>query len=819
MVAAATPHLRYGRTDRSTEFETTKKEPMSASSTTPIRRVAVLGAGVMGSGIAAHVANAGLPVLLLDIVPPKLSDAERQHKSARDAIAAGALKNMLKARPAPFFHETSAQLVSVGNFDDDLGRVAECDLVIEAIIERLDIKRDLFARLDALVQGDTIIASNTSGLRIVDMLEGRSARFRKNFLVTHFFNPPRYMKLLELVAGPDTDPAVMARATRFGKEVLGKGIVVAKDAPNFVANRIGTHAMMVALHLMEEMKLAPEDLDALTGEPMGHPKSATLRTADMVGLDTLAHVVDNCHAALTGDEDREVFTVPAFVRGMIDRKQLGNKTRGGFYRKAGEDILTFDPATGAYRPRGGDEAIKKTCKAITKEPDAAARVRKLVAAEGVVGAFAWKALSRALAYAARRVGEICDDIDAIDDAMKWGYNWELGPFETWDALGFAATVDRMQAEGIALPASVLKMRAAGAPGFYDGERVYDLHKGEYVTRARDPREATLQVMRRGQAPVLENAGAEAWDLGDGVLGLTFKSKANSIDTDVIQMLDEAVTRAEAEFRGLLIYNQGDHFCVGANLFGVLMGAQQKKWDDIRGMAERLQRAGQCMKYAQVPVVAAPYGMTLGGGLEICLASDSVQAAAETYAGLVEVGVGLIPAGGGCMNLVWRALENIPDGVEYDVSAFIVQVFKNIALADVATSAAAAQRKGYFRRSDGISFDRARQLHEAKQRVIGLANAYHPPVPRTFKLPGESGIATLELMVRTMVEAGYASEHDAKIARKVAEIICGGVSGASRQVSEDDLLELEREAFISLCGEPKSQERMQHMLMHNKPLRN
>jgi 3-hydroxyacyl-CoA dehydrogenase len=793
---------------------------MSTSSSRPIRRVAVLGSGVMGSGIAAHVANAGLPVLLLDIVPPKLSDAERQHKSARDAIAAGALKNTLKTRPAPFFHESSAQLVSVGNFDDDLARVAECDLVIEAIIERLDIKRSLFAKLDELVQGDTILASNTSGLRIADMIEGRSARFRKSFLVTHFFNPPRYMKLLELVAGPDTDPAVMERVTRFGRDVLGKGIVVAKDAPNFVANRIGTHAMMAALHLMSEMNLAPEDLDAITGEPMGHPKSATLRTADMVGLDTLVHVVDNCHAVLTEDEDREIFTVPAYVRGMLERKQLGNKTRGGFYKKAGEDIQTFDPGTGQYRPRGGDESVKKICKGIGKEPDVRARVRKLVAADGAVGAFAWKALSRALAYSARRVGEICDSIDAIDDAMKWGYNWELGPFETWDALGFAQTVDRMKAEGIALPASILKMRESGAPGFYDGDRVYDLQKGDYVTRARNPREASLQIMRRGQAPVLKNSGAEAWDLGDGVLGLTFKTKANSIDADIVKMLDDSVTRAEAEFRGLLIYNEGEHFCVGANLFAVVMAAQQKKWDDIKTMAAGLQRAGQRMKYASVPVVSAPFGMTLGGGLEICLASNSVQAAAETYAGLVEVAVGLIPAGGGCMNLVWRALENIPEGVEYDVNAFIVQVFKNIALADVATSAVAAQRKGYFRRGDGVSFDRARQLHEAKQRVIGLAESgYHPPVPRTHKLPGESGMATFDLMVRTLVEGGFASEHDAKIARKVAEIICGGVAGASRQVTEDEVLELEREAFVSLCGEPKSQERMQHMLMHNKPLRN
>ncbi|WP_428268738.1 3-hydroxyacyl-CoA dehydrogenase/enoyl-CoA hydratase family protein [Haliangium sp.] len=791
------------------------------SSQAPIRRVAVLGAGVMGSGIAAHVANAGLPVLLLDIVPPNLSDAERKSKAARDRFAAGALKNMLKTKPAPFFHPKNAALVTVGNFDDDLAKVADCDLIIEAIIERLDIKKSLFEKLDALVSGDTIIASNTSGLRIVDMIEGRSERFRSHFLVTHFFNPPRYMKLLELVSGPTTDAAVMARAERFGKEVLGKGIVVAKDAPNFVANRIGTHGMMASIHLMLEMKLSPEDLDALTGPPMGHPKSATFRTGDLVGLDTLVHVVENCYQALPDDEDREVFTVPDYVRTMIERKQLGRKTKGGFYRKAKDgSIETLDPTTGEYRAKGGDPAIKKACKEIAKAGDAAARVRKLVETEGVVGEFAWKSLSRALAYTARRVGEICDDIDAIDNGMKWGYNWELGPFETWDALGFAATVDRMKADGLDLPASILKMRDDGVERFYDGDRVYDLGKGEYVTRAKDPREVTLEVMRRGEAPVLKNGGAEAWDLGDGVLGVTFKSKANSLDAEVIQILDEAVAKAEAEFRGMLIFNQGEHFSVGANLFAVVMAAQQKKWDDIRTMSGRLQAASQRMKYASVPVVAAPYGMTLGGGLEVCLGCDSVQAAAETYAGLVEVGVGLIPAGGGVMNLVWRALENIPDGVEYDVSAFIAQVFKNVALADVATSAVAAQEKGYFRRGDGISFDRARQLHEAKQRVIALADTgYHPPVRRSYKLPGESGIATLKLGVQTMVDTGWASEHDAKIAAKVAEIVCGGVSGASHLVSEDEVLELEREAFVSLCGEPKSQERMQYMLMNNKPLRN
>ncbi|MEM9489864.1 MAG: 3-hydroxyacyl-CoA dehydrogenase/enoyl-CoA hydratase family protein, partial [Myxococcota bacterium] len=678
----------------------------------------MLGSGVMGSGIAAHVANAGLPVLLLDIVPRDLpSDAG---KAARDKIAAGAVKAMRKTKPAPLFHDGHAQLISVGNLDDDLEEACKCDLIVEAIIEKLDIKRSLFERMDSMLEGDTILASNTSGLRIADMVEGRSERFRKHFMITHFFNPPRYMKLLELVTGADTDPAVVARAEHFGREILGKGIVYAKDSPNFIANRIGTHGMIAALHLMLEMDLAPEDLDALTGVPMGRPKSATFRTADMVGLDTLVHVVENCYRELVDDEDREVFTIPPFVQTMFERKQLGRKTKGGFYRKTKDGIETLDPKTGEYRARGGDAGIKKATKALAKVEDVRERLRQLVATDGVVGQFAWKALSRALAYSARRIGEICDSVVAVDDAMKWGYNWDLGPFEVWDALGFAETVKRMEGDGIALPASIIKMRDAGVPGFYDGNRVYDLTAGDYVTRSVDEREVSLTVLRRGEAPVLSNKGAEAWDLGDGVLGITYKTKANSIDPDNTSLLHEAIDRAEAEFRGVLLFNQGEHFCVGANLFLVVMGAQQKKWDDIRNLVKNFQYATQRMKYSSVPVVAAPYGMTLGGGLELCLGSDAVQAAAETYSGLVEVGVGLIPGGAGTLNLLWRALDGIPAGVEYDTSAFVAQVFKNIAMAEVATSAGMAVEKGYFRTGDGVSFDRARQLHEAKQRVIGLA---------------------------------------------------------------------------------------------------
>jgi 3-hydroxyacyl-CoA dehydrogenase len=788
--------------------------------THPIRRVAVLGAGVMGSGIAAHCANAGIPVVLLDIVPPKLSEAERRSKAARDAFATGALDKLKKAKPAAFMHPRNAVLVSTGNFDDDLGKVADCDLVIEAIVERLDLKQALYAKLEQLIGPEALISSNTSGLRIADLLVGRGESFRRRFMITHFFNPPRYMKLLELVAGPDTSDEAKQRIEQFGREVLGKGIVWAKDTPNFIGNRIGLQSMMSAIHLMLERGLTPEDVDAITGIPMAHPKSATFRTADVVGLDTVGHVAANCYQTLTADEDRERFATPAYITKMIEQGRLGDKTKGGFYKKQGDGLLTLDPKTGEYRPRGGDPEIAKAMKGIGRLEDPRARVKQLAATPGPAGDFAWTVLSRSLAYAARRIPEITESIEAIDNAMKWGYGWELGPFETWDALGFADATERMKRDGIALPAWIDKMAAAKAAGFYAANRVWDPIRGDYAPRALDPREATWEVLRRGDAPVLKNAGAEAWDLGDGVLGLSFKTKANSIDADVIKMIHDATARAERDFRAMVIWNQGEFFCVGANLFAVVMAAGQKQWDQLRQMIRDYQYATQRIKYAQVPVVAAPYNMTLGGGLELCMGADAVQAAAETYAGLVEVGVGLIPGGAGTMNMLWRALEGVPEGVEIDTYAFVTQVFKNIALAKVATSAEEAKAFGYFRQSDGVSFDRARQLVEAKQRAVGLAAAgYHPPVPRAYKLPGESGVATLQMLVNTLRAGNYASEHDAKIAMKLATVLCGGAGGAARPVTEDEILELEREAFLSLCGEPLSQARMQHMLQHQKPLRN
>ncbi len=779
----------------------------------PIRSAAVLGAGVMGAGIAAHLANAGIRTLLLDIVPTGAGPGERSR------LAAAGLEKALKAKPAAFFQAGRASLVSIGNLEDDLGKLSGVDLVIEAVLERLDVKRALFEKLEGVIGPETIVSSNTSGLPIAQLMEGRSAGFRRRFLVTHFFNPPRYMKLLELIAGPDTDPAIFARVRRFGEDALGKGIVVGKDTPNFVGNRIGAYSMMVAIHQMLADGLTPEDVDAIVGEPMGRPKSAAFRTADVVGLDTFVHVADNCHAMLVDDDERGVFAVPSYIRDMVEKKRLGDKTKGGFYRKTDAGLETLDPKTGEYRAKQQTPAVVAAVKGLKGIDDPRARVKKLLADGGPAGQFAWKVTSRVLAYAARRVPEIADSLAAVDEAMKWGYMWDLGPFEVWDALGFAETIARMEADKLALPAWIAKMRAAGADSFYKDGKVWDPAAGAYVARETDARTLPLAAVRRGGAPVWKNGGGSLWDLGDGVAGVTLATKANSVDADVIALLNESVARAEKDFRGLVLYNEGEHFSVGANLFAVVMAANQKQWDQLRQMVAAFQNVCQRMKYAGVPVVAAPWGMTLGGGLEMCLGAGAVQAAAETYAGLVEVAVGLIPGGGGTMNLLWRAFEGVPDGAKVDPYTLVTQVFMNVALARVATSAEEGKSFGYFRAGDGVSFDKARLLHDAKARAIGLSASWHPPAPRAYLLPGESGIATLKMMVGSMVQAGQASEHDARIATHLARVLCGGAAGGAAPVSEERMLELEREAFLSLCGEAKTQERMQYMLMNNKPLRN
>lgn len=789
--------------------------------TKPIRRVAVIGAGVMGTGIAAHFANSGIETLLLDIVPPNLSDEEKKDPANRNRFAAGGKQKALEGRPGAFFHASNADLVTVGNTEDDLAKLANVDLVVEAIIEKLEAKQALFSKLDGLVASDAIVASNTSGLSIEKMMEGRSERFRQNFLVMHFFNPVRFMKLLEIVPGRATSAETLQRIRHCGTEQLGKGVVLGKDTPNFIGNRIGVYAMLLTAHQTVEQKLNPEDVDLITGPPMGHPRSASFRTADIVGLDTFVHVADNCYDSLTQDPERDVFKAPAVMRDLVGKKLLGNKSKAGFFRRTKEGNETYDFEKLEYRPAVETDAIKATCKKLTKIADVRERVKALVADESIVGTFAWKNLSRVLVYSAGLVGEISDDIEACDQAMRWGYNWELGPFESWDAIGFHEGLARIEADGLPVPASIQKMAASGAKSFYsaDGKK-FDLAKGVYVARDLDPKAKSVSELRRGASPVFRNAGAEAWDLGDGVLGLTFTTKANSIDTEVIAALPKVVELAERDFRGLVIANEGDHFCVGANLNMVATAASAEQWDVLRDLVRKMQGAMQRVKYASVPVVAAPFGSTVGGGLEVCLAAHATQAYCETFAGLVEVGVGLVPGGAGNVNLLFRALTALPEGALADAFPLVANAFERIVLSRVSSSATDAQHLGYFHPRDGVTLDRARLVSEAKARVIGMAEAgFRPLVPRAFVLPGADGIAKLGASIDALVASGKATEHDAVIARKLAVVLCGGENGATHAVTEAEMLELECEAFVSLCGETKTRERIAHMLANGKPLRN
>ncbi len=777
------------------------------------RRASVLGAGVMGSGIAAHLAGAGLDVLLLDIVPPQGGDD-------RNAFARGGLERALKAKPAAFFTARDAARVTIGNLEDDLERAAKADLVIEVVKEDLAVKRALFARLEPLLAPHTVVASNTSGLPIQQLVDGRGEGFRRRFLVTHFFNPPRYMKLLELVRGKDTDAHVVERVARFAEDVLGKGVVFGHDTPNFVANRIGVFSMMYLIHQAIAGGFTVEEVDAIFGPPLGRPKSAVFRTADLVGLDVMADVARNCWKNLPHDEMRETFKLPPAVEGMLERKLLGDKTGGGFYKKTPQGILALDLATLEYRPQGKPKLA--SVGAAKNAGYAGARARALLAGSDKAAELAWKCTAAMLAYGSHRLGEIADDVVNIDRAMRWGFGWELGVFDLWDALGVPATVEKMNALGHAPAAWVGEMLGSGRKSFYGGDAAaptyFDVKARAEKPVPSSPREITLAGLR-GTREILRNDGASLIDLGDGVACLELHTKMNAIDADVVKMIDEAVARAEREFAGLVVGNQAtDAFSAGANIFVVLVAAGQKNWQAIDDASRALQDALQRMRYAAVPVVTAPFGLALGGGAEIAMQGASARAHAELYMGLVEAGVGLIPAGGGCKELLARALGHLPDAI--DPFPFVQQIFMTIALGKVSTSAEEARALGFLRESDAVSLNRDHLLYDAKQTVLGLARAgYRAPRPRTFRLPGESGYATLRSALQQMRAAHQISDHDVVVGSKLAWVLCGGRVSPSARVGEQHVLDLEREAFVSLCGEAKTQERMQYMLMNNKPLRN
>ena len=753
---------------------------------------AVVGAGTMGAQIAAHLANAGLPTLLLDV---------------DGAAAAEGLKRARQLKPDPFFTADAAALVRTGGLDQELGSLARCDWIIEAVVERLDVKQSLFEKLDRHRGVKTVVSSNTSGIPIGALAEGRSDAFRSHFLGTHFFNPPRYLRLLEVIPTADTDRAVLEAVTAFADRRLGKGIVIANDTPNFIANRIGLFGVMQIFKAMDGT-LSIDQIDAITGPAIGRPKTATFRTIDLAGLDILSDVIGNLSGRLTDPEERLTFEVPPIIGALVRRGSVGAKAGQGFYRKAEDGrILTLDPATLEYRESA--KARLAALDAVRTIDDPAARIRTLFLGDEAVGRFLRATLAPTLLYAARIAPSIAGSIDDIDRAMRWGFGWELGPFETWDAIGVNNVVAAL-AE-LDLPANVRDaldaggFRPAGAPGKW---------------RTAPPAAPDVQILRGAKersAVVRRNPGASLVDLGDGVLCVEFHSKLNAIGGDTIEMLAAGVKLAESDFVGLVVGNDAPNFSAGANLMLLLLEAQEGNWDEVDQMVRAFQRATMGLKYAAVPVVVAPAGLTLGGGCEIALHGHRVQAAAETYMGLVEVGVGLIPAGGGTKEMIARAVADVP--ADADLLPFLQRAFETIGFGRVSTSGMDARRLGYLRHGDGVTMNRERLIADAKSQVLAAAGNFVPAQPIPIRAGGEGIHAALKLGVHLAWRAGRISDHDALIGRKVAAILSGGAQSSNGTVTEQQLLDLEREAFLSLCGEPRTLERIAHTLKTGKTLRN
>jgi len=751
-----------------------------------IRRVAVLGAGTMGAQIAAHFSNAGLPVLLLDLTP----------QAAREG-----LDRARKLKPDPFFLAGGDSLVETGGFDDDLATVTSCDWIIEAVVERLDVKQSLFERIERYRAAHAVVSSNTSGIPIAAIVEGRSPALKAHTLGTHFFNPPRYLRLVEVIPTADTDPAVVERVRSFADHRLGKGVVVARDTPNFIANRIGLFGMMQVLRAWLSEEYTIEEIDAMTGPAIGRPKSATFRTADLAGLDVLALVARNLAERLPDEEDRAAFAVPPVVDELVTRGWIGAKTGQGFYKKdASGEILTLEAASLTYRPK--QAARLPAIDAARAIEDPAARIKKLFLGTDRVGAFLRETLGRTLVYAAQVGPDIAYSAEDVDRAMRWGFGWELGPFETWRAIGIQSVLD---ACGLSTP----------PPAIGNPEKVWA------VPESAPPQDSGWQVLRAAKArtPVVrKNAGASLVDLGDEVLAVEFHSKMNAIGGDTIQMLQAGVREAAANFRALVIGNDAVNFSAGANLMLLLLEAQEANWEEIDLMVRGFQGATMALKYAEVPVVVAPAGLTLGGGCEIVLHADRVRAAAETYMGLVEVGVGLIPAGGGTKEMLARAMESALPGS--DPLPAVQRVFETIGFGKVSTSGPHAARLGYLRPIDGVTMNRDRLMAAAKAMALARADEYVAPQPRTAIPVGGEGVqAALKLGVHLAWRAGRITDHDALIGRALARILSGGDRVSPGTATEKELLDLEREAFLSLCGQPKTLERIAYTLKTGKTLRN
>ncbi len=800
-----------------------------------IEKAAVLGAGTMGAQIAAHLANAGVPTLLLDISPRKLSPEEQakgltlNSPEVRNRIARTGFEAARKAKPAAFFTPDVAKLVTIGNFEDDLPKLKDCDLIIEAVVENLEIKKSLYENVEEHRRPGSIIASNTSGIPIHQLAEGRSDDFRAHFLGVHFFNPPRYLHLVELIRTEWTKPEVSCFLFGFLDQRLGKGVVPAKDRPNFIANRIGTYGALQTMKTMVEDGYSIEEVDKMTGPTVGRPKTATFRTFDLVGLDVFSHVIKNLYDALPEDQERDIFVAPEFLTAMVSKGLLGNKTKGGFFKKQKGDgdkpeIWTIDVATLDYRP---SQKVKLPSLDMAKNIEQTGeRVKSLVWGKDRVGAFLWRTMSRTLSYAANRIPEIADTVVEVDRAMRWGFNWELGPFEIWDEIGVEKSVARLKEEGQPIPSNVQKMLDAGAKSFYKKHDVqdfyFDFNSEQYLPLNPIPGTILLKSVKDRAGVIKKNAGASLIDIGDGVACLEFHSKMNAIGGDTLQMLKHALQEVEKNFVGLVIGNQGPNFCVGANVMLMLMEAQDENWEELDMMVRAFQGSIMSLRYSPKPVVVAPFNMALGGGCEFVMHGDRVRAAAESYIGFVEVGVGIIPAGCGTKEMLVRALDSVPrDMNDADPFPFVKRAFETIALAKVATSSEEARSLGFLSADDSISMNSDRLIADAKKEVLALAaSGYVEPQPRTDILAlGESALSTLKLGIHQMKRGGYISDHDAEIGAQLARILTGGDLNHPTRVSEQYLLDLEREAFLSLIGKRKTQERMAHMLKTGKPLRN
>ena len=774
----------------------------------------MVGAGTMGAQIAAHIANVGIPCDLLDIPPTELIPEERANHltlddpTVRNRIAQSALDRMKSAKTrSPFYVPDAAGLIRVGNFHDHAEWLADADWIIEAVVENLDVKKRVHERINQHRRRGTLVSSNTSGISIRAIAEDLSEDYQECFLGTHFFNPPRYMYLIELIPTDTTRPDLVEFISDFAEHILGKGIVRCKDTPNFIANRIGIFSVLHTIHLMLEEGYTIDEVDAITGPPMGRPRSATFRLVDIIGLDVLVDVANNVYENAPNDERREVFRVPDFILRMVKKGWLGEKTGGGFYQRrrgeSGSEIWTLDYNTLEYAPRstplsppasGGIKGGLDSINEVRRIADAGQRLKRLIDSDDRAGQFAWKCLSHAMCYAASRIPEIADDLVSIDNVMKWGFNWDPGIFEAWDAIGVSGSVERMKSEGYAIPPLTANLLDSG-------------HTSFCKTSSKSQR-------------VKSNPDTSLIDMGDGVLCLEFHSKMNTIDNPSIEMMFEALDEVERNFEGLVVGNHADNFSVGANLALMLERARNGDWDAIETMISAYQRANMRFRLSPKPVVAAPTGMTLGGGCEIAFAADRICAAAETYIGLVEVGVGLIPAAGGVKEMAIRCLEGVPLDAEDEPFPYFKRAFETIAYAKVSESAAGAKMLGYLRDTDSVSINRVHHLHDAKQLVLAMAaDGYQGTQPRQVFVLGETGLDPLRSEIDLAQRAGHLSDHDVKILNQLAYVLCGGELSTSQSVSEDYLLELEREAFLGLCGEEKTHQRIEYTLKTGKPLKN